>query len=108
LNIGPTSTNEPFPGGGIFSPNGELVGPDSQLFRGGQGRIYGDEDNPLRIPPGARYDPTNPFDVRGLNPDRNEFYGFDEFGRPLKNPPRPGRGGLGGFGGGDFPHPRPF
>lgn len=113
LLIGPSSSgNNPFPGGGLFNPNGELVGPDSQIFqgRGGYSNPYGyGGDNPLRIPPGARYDPVHPFDTRGqgLNPDRSDFFGFDEFGQPLRRQP-PGFGGQGnrgmggGFGGGSF------
>lgn len=106
LLIGPSSSSSnPFPGGGMFNPNGELVGPDSYMFRGANRPFGQGDDNPLRIPPGARYDPTSPFDTRGqgLNPDRNDFFGFDEFGQPRRGPTRgPGPNGFGGGLGGGF------
>lgn len=64
----------------------------------------------MRIPPGARYDPVDPFDSPLIDKNQpRDFFGFDEFGRPLKAPfgnksrnnPNPfGNGPFGGFGGG--------
>lgn len=89
---------DPFPGGGLYNPSNEYVGPNSGVFRG-TGGVLGptSSDRPLNIPPGARYDPTSPFDLRGLPPEpgSTDPTGFDEFGRPTF-PQRPGRGGFGG------------
>lgn len=93
----------------MFGPEGELVGPNSAIFRGeGQGGFFREDIRP-NLPLGARYDPVHPFDNPqrtgpGLNPG-SEFFGFDEFGRPLTKPkpgpfgPNSGPGGFGGFGG---------
>lgn len=97
----------------ISNPFGqeEYVGPNSLIFNGPTNPYENIQPYPgsLRIPPGSRYDPIDPFD----NPNRvnpqgpEEFYGFDEFGRPKKAPfggmnSRGGRGGLGGGFGGSF------
>lgn len=36
----------------------------------------------MRKPPGARYDPTNPFGIDEGNQRSNDFQGFNEFGMP--------------------------
>lgn len=61
---------------------------------------------PLGIirPPGARYDPIDPFE--GPINDRNnpDFAGFDQWGQPKGGRGRNngGFGGFGNFGGGNF------
>lgn len=114
LGVGPRIATEPFPRGGMFGPEGELVGPNSAIFRGegNQGGFYREDIRP-NLPLGARYDPVHPFDGPqgrgGLNPG-SEFFGFDEFGRPITKPGQgPSRGGFGGFGGFGGPQqPRDF
>lgn len=103
-------TPDPFPGGGLYNPSSEYVGPDSGVFRG-SGGIIGpySQERPPNLPYGARYDPTSPFDLRGPLPEpgSSEPVGFDDFGRPIMrirpgvgnlNPRKP-PGGFGGFGG---------
>ena len=64
----------------------EYVGPNSSLFTNPYGQPQSIPS--LRVPPGSRYDPIDPFDnplmERPTNP--TEFFGFDEFGQPLKRP----------------------
>lgn len=88
----------------------EYVGPNSQIFSNPyytQTRVPSN----MMIPPGARYDPVDPFDdpLRAQNNQINpseDFIGFDQFGAPIKrkrtafNPNTPNFGGFnGGFGG---------
>lgn len=62
----------------------------------------------MRIPPGSRYDPIDPFDNPLRDPVQHpqQFFGFDEFGQPLSSPfgqgrrgDFPNRGGFGDLGG---------
>lgn len=95
----------------VHNPFGqeEYVGPNSQIFvNPNQSPNF----NPgsLRIPPGARYERVDPFDNPLIEQPTGpqDFFGFDEFGRPKKapfqGPFQGGRGngfnGLGGFGNG--------
>jgi hypothetical protein len=52
-----------------------------------------------RRPPGARFDPIDPFDSQGVDekPGVRDFMGFNEFGQPI--------GKKGGFGGPGFGGP---
>lgn len=100
----PNYTNNPF-------GQEEYVGPNSQIFT----NPYQNQQpypGSLRIPPGARYDKVDPFDNpyqdNRNNPNNpQDFFGFDEFGRPKNSPFTGGNrggmnhfGGRGGFGGG--------
>ena len=93
--------------GNMQNPFGqeEYVGPNSSLFSKPE---YQQPQGSLMIPPGARYDPVDPFDnpLMERRDEPNDFVmGFDEFGAPIKRPkPRgvmpPGNPFQGGFGGG--------
>lgn len=113
------STEEP-PPKNILSPTNaqnpfaqeEYVGPNSKLFSQPYYNQQGPQGNsPLMIPPGARYDPVDPFDnpMMERNDQPGDFVmGFDEFGRPITKPRgvrmpptgNPFQGPRGGFGGG--------
>lgn len=110
LRVGPPRRPNPYGGdfdgdvnpfgpgpGGIMGPGignpGNLMGPGHGAF-GPRGIRNPRAPGGLRQPPGARFDPTNPFGGPGAmgpggpNPDH------------FQPPGRPGRGGRGGFGGG--------
>lgn len=101
----------------------EYVGPNSSIFTNPYVNQPPEYINPLILPPGARYDPVDPFDNpmhdKRLNNPNEDFMGFDEHGMPIKRPfphprgsgnypPNPFQGGFqggfgrGGFGGGGF------
>ncbi|CAM5999073.1 unnamed protein product [Sphagnum balticum] len=78
LRVGPPVRNirEPNPYGNPFGGE-EYVGPNSQLFRPGNQQ---QPPSSLRIPPGARYDPVDPFDTAENNRAENgraDLFGYD-------------------------------
>jgi hypothetical protein len=100
----PSSINNPF-------GQEEYVGPNSLIFSQPNNPYQNVQPFPgsLQIPPGARYDPVDPFDDprKGHPQGPQDFFGFDEFGKPKQSPfgnNKPGRGGFGGFGGGFGPN----
>jgi hypothetical protein len=65
--INPSSVDNPF-------GSEEYVGPNSSLFSNPH-NVNQPIPGSLRIPPGARYDPVDPFDYPQEQPE--EFIGFD-------------------------------
>ena len=64
---------------------GQYVGPDSNIFQGGGGfRPMNMQGN--RKPPGARFDPVDPFGNSSFDDDdqnNRDFSGFNQWGKPF-------------------------
>lgn len=77
------------PGHPVTDPDSEgmLIGPHNPIFRGHE---TGEGERPPFVPPGARYDPIDPFGGEG-DPDFDEFIPQGGFGDVIRG----GRGRIG-------------